>query len=137
MKNRFTTRYHLGIWVVFILALAILAYGIFRPTPPPELFNNSDKVGHVIAFLGVSFVGRLALHSIPAALYWGIWFILAGLLEYLQHEFRPERYFSLQDAYANTAGVVIAIIATLLVGRFINQRATLYSLPPDNDDLRD
>ena len=120
MNNTFTQKYKTIIWAIFLLALAALAYGIFRPAPPERIFENSDKVGHFIAFFGVSFMGRLALHKIPGWIYWSSWFVLAGLLEYLQGALRPLRHFSVEDAYANAIGVVIAItvcfVATKISG---------------------
>ncbi len=97
---------------MFLCALTGLLYGLFRTTPPDDLFENSDKVSHFAAFCGVSFLGRLALHNSPAVAYWGSWFLLAGLLEYLQGEWRPLRHFSVEDAYANAIGVLIALILT-------------------------
>lgn len=109
------------IWVIFLLALAALAYGIFRPAPPERIFENSDKVGHFIAFFGVSFMGRLALYKIPSWIYWSSWFVLAGLLEYLQGALRPLRHFSIEDAYANAIGVVIAIIVCFVTSKISQQ----------------
>jgi VanZ family protein len=123
VQTSFTNKYRIAIWVIFICALAALAYGIFRSSPPERLFENSDKVGHFIAFFGVSFIGRFALHKIPAILYWGCWLGLAGLLEYLQGELRPMRHFSVEDAYANAIGVAIAIVAMFSIQKlFLNKK---------------
>ncbi|WP_415905223.1 hypothetical protein ACMXYW_03395 [Neptuniibacter sp. QD48_55] len=105
------------IWVIFLLALAALAYGIFRPSPPERIFENSDKAGHFIAFFSVSFMGRLALYKISSWIYWSSWFLLAGLLEHLQGALQPSRHFSIEDAYANAVGVVIAIIVCLVASK--------------------
>ncbi|WP_162010859.1 VanZ family protein [Neptuniibacter caesariensis] len=122
MNNSFTQKYKTIIWVIFLLALAALAYGIFRPAPPERIFENSDKVGHFMAFFGVSFMGRLALYKIPGWTYWSSWFVLAGLLEYLQGVLRPLRHFSIEDAYANAIGVLIAI-TVYIVATKISERA--------------
>ncbi|KXJ54790.1 hypothetical protein WNY58_00935 [Neptuniibacter pectenicola] len=119
MRIKLINQYKTIIWVIFLCALAGLAYGIFRTTPPQELFQNSDKVGHFAAFCCVSFLGRLALHKVPAIVYWGSWFILAGLLEYLQGEWRPLRHFSIEDAYANATGVVIALVLTYTLHKIL------------------
>ena len=119
-----TNRYHLIIWALFICALAALAYGIFRPSPPERLFENSDKVGHFIAFFGVSFLGRLAIHKLHTIIYWGTWFGLAGLLEYLQGALRPMRHFSIEDAYANAIGVAIALTVFLIAKKIFPQSKT-------------
>lgn len=116
-------KYNAIIWLIFLCALAGLTYGIFRTTPPDELFKNSDKVGHFVAFCGVSFIGRFALIRISAFLYWGAWFFLAGFLEYLQGELRPLRHFSLEDAYANAIGVTIAITLTYIIHKTCLKKA--------------
>ncbi|MDO6592938.1 hypothetical protein Q4492_03710 [Neptuniibacter sp. 1_MG-2023] len=115
-------KYNTAIWIMFLCALAGLAYGLFRTTPPDDLFENSDKVGHFAAFCGVSFLGRLALHKSSALAYWGSWFLLAALLEYLQGEWRPLRHFSVEDAYANAIGVFIALILTYILHKTLKNQ---------------
>ena len=90
------------------MALMVLVYTLFRPAPPEQIFTSSDKAGHFIAFFGVSLLGRLSLGTISNRMYWSVCLSLAGLLEYLQGEFRPLRLFSFEDAYANAIGVVFA-----------------------------
>lgn len=107
------------IWLLFIFSLAGLAYGLFRPNPPERIFENSDKVGHFIAFFVVPFLGRLALYKLSNILYWPTWLILAISLEFLQGELQPQRHFSMADAYANAIGVIAAIICYLLFKYFI------------------
>lgn len=121
LNNTFIQKYKTIIWVIFLLALAALAYGIFRPTPPERIFENSDKVGHFIAFFGVSFIGRLAIHKIPNWIYWSCWFVLAGLLEYLQGVLQPLRHFSIEDAYANAVGVAISILVCFVTSKILKQ----------------
>ncbi|PIE25442.1 MAG: hypothetical protein CSA60_00610 [Neptuniibacter caesariensis] len=117
MQTKFSHKHNLLIWSFFIIALVLLAYGLFRPTPPEEVFTHSDKAGHFIAFFTVSFLGKMALNAVPSSIYWGTWLILAGLLEYLQDILCPMRVFSLEDAYANGIGVCIAIIACYLISK--------------------
>lgn len=52
-------------WGVFLLCAGVVAYGIFRATPPPQLFHQSDKVGHVLAFLGLSLTAWWAFRRVP------------------------------------------------------------------------
>ena len=102
--------------LLFVCFTAALLYGVFRPEPPPELFAHSDKAGHVLIFFAVALSGRLAGISLPDWSYWPLWAGLAMTMEYLQGMLRPLRIFSIEDAYANLAGVVatsVAVAATM------------------------
>lgn len=107
----------------FVLCLGAVMYGMFRPEPPPEVFAHSDKWGHVLAFLGLAVTGRLALHRWPVWVFWPLMLAVAPLLEWLQGVTRPLRWFSLGDAAANVAGVLLAM---LLLGlwRVLNEART-------------
>lgn len=110
-----------AIRLIFICSLVALAYGLFRQLPPERIFENSDKVGHFLAFLVVPFTGRLALHQLKSMIYWSMWLILAIALEYLQGELRPQRHFSIADAYANALGVITAIGCSALLNQHIEK----------------
>lgn len=97
-------------WGVFLACAAAVAYGIFRPTTPPQLFHQSDKVGHVLAFLGLSLTAWWAFRQVSWFYFWPVLFGLAPLLEYLQGEYRPLRVYSIDDSYANMVGVAIALL---------------------------
>lgn len=105
--------------LLFFIALIVLCYGLFRPEPPMKLFKDSDKVLHLVAFLGVSFLGRIALPRANPIIYWASWLILAGLLEYLQGEWQPHRRFSILDAYANAAGVLASFVISLILRQLV------------------
>ncbi len=105
-----------SLWTwLFLIFSGVLLYSLFRPTPPPDVFANSDKVGHVLIFLAVSLSGRLSKVSIFDWLYWPLWAFLAMALEYLQGAVRPLRIFSMEDAYANVAGVSLGLLAWLMI----------------------
>ena len=97
-------------WCVFLLCAAVVAYGIFRATPPPPLFHQSDKVGHALAFVGLSLTAWFAFRQVRWFYFWPVLFALAPLLEYLQGEFRPLRVYSMDDSYANLTGVALALL---------------------------
>lgn len=94
----------------FVICLGVVLYAIFRPEPPPELFSQSDKWGHIAAFLALCVSGRVAFPTIPAVPFWLTFAALAPLLEWLQHLVRPLRFFSYGDVLANLAGVVLALV---------------------------
>ena len=101
--------------VLFATCIALVFWGIFRSTPPAELFDQSDKVAHLIAFAGLSFTGRIAMPDLTAAIYWPVMATLAVLLEYLQGALQVSRVSSVEDAIANMLGVGLGLIAVLIV----------------------
>jgi VanZ family protein len=103
-------------WLSFLGCLSAVLYGIFRPTPPEMIFENSDKVGHLLAFFLLSVTARLAMPYMPWYWFWTIFVELAFLLEYLQGLWMPLRQFSLQDSYANLCGVAIGWVFLALIG---------------------
>jgi len=89
---------------VYCLALA---YGLFRPQMPPDLFENSDKVEHLLAFAALALSARLAFTRFSPWLLWPLLAAMAPLLEWLQHLLQPVRNFSQVDAVANLSGIVL------------------------------
>ena len=94
--------------IVFVLISSLVLYAIFRSVPPAQLFNQSDKVGHALAFMLLAYSARAALPKLSSFWLWGTLLILAFVLEYLQGELRPLRVFSVEDVLANILGIVIA-----------------------------
>ncbi|OMH25774.1 hypothetical protein BGP75_24945 [Motiliproteus sp. MSK22-1] len=92
----------------FLLCLLVVLYGILQPVPSRQLFVNSDKIIHVLAFICLALTARIA---VPQGNWiWLVIFCLAPLLEYLQGQLSPLRSYSLEDGYANVVGVLIALI---------------------------
>jgi VanZ family protein len=111
-------------WGVFLLCTAVVAYGIFRSTPPPQLFSGSDKIEHVLAFLGLSLTARWAFRHVRWFYFWPVLLAIAPLSEYFQGEIRPMRVYSINDSYANIGGVAIALLVVFtlkLIVRFRNK----------------
>lgn len=94
--------------VLFAGLCMALAYGLFRQAPPPELFEQSDKAMHLLAFFALTFSGCLALPSWSGVRFWSLFLLLGPVLEVAQHWFQPQRIFSLEDALANIAGTLLA-----------------------------
>jgi VanZ family protein len=92
---------------VFLACGLVLMYGIFRPAPPPELFEQSDKFMHLLAFAALTLSGRAALIRLSALPFWSLFLMLGPALEVAQHWFQPGRVFSIEDAIANIAGTLL------------------------------
>lgn len=95
---------------LFVLCVTLFCYGVFRPEPPPQLFQDSDKLWHVLAFIGLSVSTRLAFVRISGWLLWPLLFGLAPLVEGLQQWLQASRHFSLGDIQANLLGVFVALL---------------------------
>ncbi|TBU95923.1 VanZ family protein [Phytopseudomonas dryadis] len=102
--------------ILFLACCAVLAYGLFRPEPPPDLFEQSDKFLHVLAFAGLALVSRIAFPRVSGWLLWSLLFVQAPLLEWLQHRLQETREFSHQDILANLCGIGLALLLWLLHG---------------------
>jgi len=98
---------------LFVLLFAgcalLIGWGILKAAPPQQLFQDSDKVAHLIAFAALSFTGRLAFKQASSYLYWSVMIVLAFSMEYLQGILQETRYSSIEDAIANAVGVFIVL----------------------------
>ncbi len=103
--------------LLFMLCATVLLYGLFRPAPPPDLFQQSDKVLHLLAFAALSFTGRAAFPTLSPVLFWGLFLLLGPALEATQHLLQPTRVFSLEDAIANVAGITLGCAAWWITHR--------------------
>jgi len=94
--------------LLFGTCCAVFLYGLLRPESPPQLFEQSDKALHLLAFAALALSSRLAFPRMPAGLLWGGMLVLAPFLEWLQKALQPARQFSELDIAANLLGVVLA-----------------------------
>ncbi len=79
-----------------------------RPESPPQLFEQSDKVLHLLAF---AFLALTAQQAFPRLSGWLLWLLLLALapsLEWQQHYLQPVRQFSELDIAANQLEVMLA-----------------------------
>lgn len=113
-----------GVWRMgfFLVCCAAFVYGVFRPEPPPNLFEDSDKAMHVLAFGTLAFSIRLAFARVRGAWLWPLLIALAPVMEWLQHVVQPGRHFSLGDIQANLLGVAAALAASALLHRIAGAR---------------
>lgn len=105
--------------LLFCACLAVFCYGVFRPESPPELFQESDKALHVLAFLGLGLCSALVACGRRAA--WVVWpalIVAAPVVEWLQHVLQPaSRDFSTGDIASNLIGVALAALAWRVLRR--------------------
>ncbi|EPJ43079.1 MAG: hypothetical protein OFPII_43670 [Osedax symbiont Rs1] len=101
---------------LFVSCAAVVTWGIFRATPPQAIFQQSDKLAHLLAFAGLAFTGRLALPFVWPSTYWPAIAMLSILMEYAQGQLQITRTSSIEDAIANLVGVCLAFIALKIMG---------------------
>ena len=106
---------------MFAACCAALLYGLLRPESPPQLFAQSDKVLHLLAFAGLALSARLAFARVPGIVLWGTLLTLAPLLEWLQHALQPSRHFSSLDILANLSGVLLAWLTWMILRVFLRR----------------
>ncbi|GGC06690.1 hypothetical protein GCM10011352_36140 [Marinobacterium zhoushanense] len=117
MKQLIAGKPYLYRQLPFWSALAALLYGLLRPQSPPDLFYQSDKWLHLMAFAVLAICAHIAFRVLPTGLLWGVLLLTAPGLELLQHLVQPYRTFSALDALANLSGVLLGGAAWWLYTR--------------------
>jgi VanZ family protein len=95
------------LWCLGIAALVLLS---LMPGPPMPDFEDSDKVGHLLAYFLLA-AGAVQLFARWSSLLGaGIALVLLGIgLEYAQGAFTDYRMLDARDALANTVGVIAGL----------------------------
>lgn len=96
-----------ALWCLGIAALVVLS---LMPGPPMPDFEDSDKVGHFLAYFLLA-AGAVQLFARWSALLGaGIGLVLLGIgMEYAQGAFTDYRVLDARDALANTVGVIAGL----------------------------
>ncbi len=96
-----------GLWCLGIAALVVLS---LMPGPPMPDFEDSDKVGHFLAY-GLLAAGAVQLFARWSSLLGaGLGLVLLGIgMEYAQGAFTDYRVLDARDALANTIGVIAGL----------------------------
>ena len=96
-----------GLWCLGIAALVVLS---LMPGPPMPDFEDSDKVGHFLAYFLLA-AGAVQLFARWSSLLGaGIGLVLLGIgMEYAQGAFTDYRVLDARDALANTVGVIAGL----------------------------
>lgn len=90
----------------FIVVLGVILFSGLRPEPVPQVFDQQDKLHHMLGFAAMIFTLRLAFPQ------WRVvWTLLtclsAALLIEIGQSFLPNRQASPGDMLANTLGVLL------------------------------
>jgi hypothetical protein len=103
--------------VLFICCAITVSWGIFRSTPLPEIFYQSDKALHIMAFTAMAFVGRMSTPMLSPFLYWPTIAAIVVSMEYVQGVLQITRTSSLEDAVANLMGIGLAFVVVKIVDK--------------------
>ena len=108
--------------MVLKFTLAIIIIGIFylSLSPNETLTVGNDKISHFIAYVCLMLnIGLIAFPIKRKVIIGAIFAILMGfIIEFLQY-FVPGRFMSIEDGYANSLGVFLGLLLTLLLGKWI------------------
>lgn len=100
--------------ILFLLALLIILFGSLSSGGSMPAINNVDKVLHLLAYGGLSW---LAIPSFSKTNVWKVFCILVffGIgIEIAQSQMSFGRQGSLLDIYANVAGVILGVLFWLI-----------------------
>lgn len=90
----------------FIAVLAVILFTGLRPEPVPQVFDQQDKLHHLLGFAALMFTLRLAFAQWRVV--WAAAACLgAAVLIELAQGLLPNRWASLGDMLANTLGVLL------------------------------
>lgn len=119
-------------WLLFAIVLLGCMYLLLRPTPVPQWFAGSDKLGHVGGFFVLVLLGYRTTVRTSASFV----ILLAGLIglaigsEWLQQtSLLPLRHANGWDLAANLSGLAVGLTVALA----LDQRRQ-WSLPPRLSD---
>ena len=110
---------------LFAICIAVVSWGVFRAMPPQKVFEQSDKIAHLLAFAGLAFSGRLAMPKLNGHIYWPLITTVAMAMEYTQGLVQASRLSSVEDAVANVIGVAIAMLVWVGGQKFRRARLVL------------
>lgn len=91
---------------IFLAVLCTVLFAGLNPEPVPQLFNQQDKLHHLLGFAALTFSMRLAFAR-GRFLWLALASLAAALLIELGQGFLPQRSASLGDMLANTLGVML------------------------------
>ena len=109
-------RLHVAVGWLLVAAIVWLS---LTPSPPKVDFEESDKVGHLLAYGSTMFWFAQLYAARPTRVAYAALFILMGVtLEFIQGAL-GYRTYEVFDMFANTAGVLLGWAAALVVPRIL------------------
>lgn len=105
----------------FFAVLAVILFTGLKPEPLPEAVEQQDKLHHLLGFAALAATSRLAFPR--AHFFWPLAVSLGiGLLIELGQGLLPDRTPSVGDMVANTLGVSLGWVCSLVLQRGLRVR---------------
>ncbi|SRR5690606_9880131 len=117
----------------FLVVFAVILFSGLRPEPVPQVFDQQDKLHHMLGFAALTFTLRLAFPQWRA--FWTIAASLgAALLIEIGQSLLPNRQASLGDMLANTLGVFLGWGCSHLAYLWYLRRIGITTTPETADE---
>ena len=117
----------------FLVVLAVILFSGLRPEPVPQVFDQQDKLHHMLGFAALIFTLRLAFPQ--WRVFWCIALSLgAATLIELGQSLLPNRQASLGDMLANTLGVFLGWGCSHLAYLWYLRRIGITATPQTADE---
>lgn len=97
----------------FLVVTAIILFAGLKPEPVPQLFEQQDKLHHLLGFAALTFTLHFAAPRLPFSLLLLISLGLALTIE-LGQSFSPNRTVSAADMLANSVGILLGWLCSQL-----------------------
>ncbi|MGH1430286.1 MAG: hypothetical protein ACRBB4_04115 [Neptuniibacter sp.] len=94
---------------ISLLVLAAFCFALFSEGLVPNIPGHLDKIGHVIGFASICYVGIKLLKGLLLSIFLSAAIFFAVGSEFIQHYLSPSREFSLLDILANIVGCFLGI----------------------------
>jgi len=98
----------------FVVVMAIILFAGLKPDPVPQVFDQQDKLHHLLGFSALVFTLHLAAPRLHFIWLLVISLVAATMIE-LGQSFHPQRTASIADMQANAVGVLLGWMCSLLV----------------------
>lgn len=105
--------------IAFVSLCCFAIYALFRQESWefPESITDFDKIGHLVLFFSLSFSGYFVFISVHPIVYQLPLLLLAGISEWFQSAFLPQRHFSVGDIEADLMGILLGFLFSLICRR--------------------
>jgi VanZ family protein len=112
----------------FLVVLAVIILSGLRPEPVPQVFDQQDKLHHMLGFAALVFSLRLAFPQWHVA--WAIAISLtAGMLVEVGQSLLPNRQASFGDMLANSLGVLLGWACSYIAHQWYLRRIRITTKP--------
>jgi len=116
----------------FLAVLAVFLFSGLRPEPVPQVFDQQDKLHHMLGFAALMFSLRLAFPQWHV--FWAIALSLsAGVLVEVGQSLLPNRQASFGDMLANSLGVLLGWGCSYIAYQWYLRRIGVSTAPEATD----